>query len=229
MNLTFRAVRGAVIAFTASLALASCVSAPEAPAVADAAPVVSVPAEPEPQPLAELAPVRKDLPPLIEEALAALEAHAGQIPHQDKIGVVDFSLPSRQPRFFLVDVATGQVERSWLVAHGKGSDPNATGMVERFSNQPGSNASSRGAYVTADTYVGQHGPSRRLIGLDTDNYMAMDRAIVIHGADYVSKSMAARQGRIGRSQGCFAFEPDEVGEVMAALGEGRMIYASKIA
>ncbi len=229
MNLTFRAVRGAVIAFTASLALASCVSAPEAPAVADAAPVVSVPAEPEPQPLAELAPVRKDLPPLIEEALAALEAHAGQIPHQDTIGVVDFSLPSRQPRFFLVDVATGQVERSWLVAHGKGSDPNATGMVERFWNPPGSNASSRGAYVTADTYVGQHGPSRRLIGLDTDNYMAMDRAIVIHGADYVSKSMAARQGRIGRSQGCFAFEPDEVGEVMAALGEGRMIYASKIA
>jgi hypothetical protein len=184
---------------------------------------------PEPAPLAEAAPVRKDLPPLIEEALAALDAHAGQVAHQDKIGVVDFSLPSKQPRFFLVDVATGEVERSWLVSHGKGSDPNGTGMVERFSNMPGSNASSRGAYLTANTYVGQHGRSQRLIGLDTDNSMALDRAIVIHGAAYVSEAMAARQGRIGRSQGCFAFEPGVVGEVMAALGEGRMIYAGKAA
>ena len=227
MKLSFRCLRGAVVAAAASVALASCVSAPEAPGapaeIAVAAPVA------EPAPAVEAVPVREDLPPLIAEALAALDAHRSQVPLHDKIGVVDFSLPSREPRFFVVDVATGQVERSWLVAHGSGSDPNATGMVERFSNQPGSNASSRGAYVTADTYVGQHGPSRRLIGLDTDNYMAMDRAIVIHGADYVSKSMAARQGRIGRSQGCFAFEPDEVGEVMAALGEGRMIYAGKIA
>jgi hypothetical protein len=227
MNLTFRAVRGAVFAAIASLALASCVSAPEAPTATVASAPAPAAGPAVEQAIAEAAPDRQDLPPLIAEALSALDAHGAQVPLHDKIGVVDFSLPSREPRFFLVDVATGQVERSWLVAHGKGSDPNATGTVERFSNQPGSNASSRGAYVTGDTYVGQHGPSRRLIGLDADNYMAMDRAIVIHGADYVSKTMAAQQGRIGRSQGCFAFEPDEVGEVMAALGEGRKIYAGK--
>ena len=181
-----------------------------------------------PQVVAEAEPAPLDVPPLIAEALASLQAHSSEVPMHDKIGVIDFSLPSRQPRFFLVDVATGHVERSWLVSHGKGSDPNATGMVQRFSNQPGSNASSRGAYLTANTYVGEHGLSRRLIGLDADNNMAMDRAIVIHGADYVSETMAERQGRIGRSQGCFAFAPNEVRQVMEMLGEGRMIYAGKL-
>jgi len=224
MNLTFRAVRGAVTAFAASLALASCVSTPEAPI---AAPVAALPAEPET--LVEVAPPPLDVPPLIAEALAALEAHAGQVRHHDKIAVVDFSLPSREPRFHVVDVATGKIERSWLVAHGSGSDPDGTGTVQRFSNQPGSNASSRGAYVTAETYVGQHGRSQRLVGLDADNDMAFNRAIVIHGADYVDPALIARQGRIGRSQGCFAFEESEVAEVMALLGEGRLIYASTAA
>ncbi|HYD25118.1 MAG TPA: murein L,D-transpeptidase catalytic domain family protein [Croceibacterium sp.] len=225
MNLSFRAVRGAVVAAAASLALASCVSTPAVPP----APAVAMPAaEPTAAPtLAETAPAREDLPPLIAEALAALEAHSGHVPRRDKIGVVDFSLPSREPRFHVVDVATRTIERSWLVAHGSGSDPNATGMVQRFSNQPGSHASSRGAYPTANTYVGQHGRSQRLIGLDAENDMAMDRAIVIHGADYVSGAMAARQGRIGRSQGCFAFAPDDVAQVIDTLGEGRMIYAGK--
>ena len=227
MNLSFRCLRGAVVAAAASLALASCVSAPampRAPAEIDVAAPVAGPA-----PGAEAAPVRQDLPPLIAEALAALDAHAPYVAHRDKIAVVDFSLPSSEPRFHLVDVATGRIERSWLVAHGSGSDPNATGRVERFSNEPGSHASSRGAYLTAGTYHGQHGRSQRLIGLDADNDRAMDRAIVIHGAPYVDPGLLARQGRIGRSQGCFAFELGEVDEVMSRLGEGRMIYAGKTA
>ena len=99
--------------------------------------------------------------------------------------------------------------------------------MQGFSNRPGSNASSRGAFVTAERYVGQHGLSQRLIGLEPDNDMAMDRAIVIHGADYVDPALIASQGRIGRSQGCFAFETDQVTTVMDLLGEGRMIYAGK--
>jgi len=182
-----------------------------------------VQAQAEPEPV-----IRGELPPLIAEALAALDQHSWRIPHRDRIAVVDFTLPSREPRMHLVDVASGQVERSWLVAHGSGSDPKATGMVQSFSGQPGSYATSRGAYLTANTYVGEHGLSRRLIGLDPDNYWAMDRAIVIHGADYVSHTMARQQGRIGRSQGCFAFAPEEVVEVMQELGEGRMIYAGKL-
>jgi hypothetical protein len=224
MEFIRRRVAGMILVIAGSLALASCVSSPGA-TTAPATASIAVPAA-APSPVVEAAAARRDVPPLIAEAL---DAHAAHVPLHDKIGVVDFSLPSRQPRFFLVDVATGQVERSWLVSHGSGSDPNATGMLQRFSNQPGSNASSRGAYLTANTYAGKRGPSRRLIGLDADNSLAMDRAIVIHGADYVSEAMAARQGRIGRSQGCFAFAPDEVTEVMRELGEGRMIYAGKLA
>jgi len=227
MNLFLGKLRGIVFA-AASLALASCAEGPQAPA----GPVSVAVATPEPaampEVVAEAAPAPLDVPPIIAEALASLQAHGTEVPMHDKIGVIDFSLPSSQPRFFLVDVATGQVERSWLVAHGSGSDPNATGMLQRFSSQPGSYATSRGAYLTANMYVGEHGLSRRLIGLDPDNYWSMDRAIVIHGADYVSHEMAARQGRIGRSQGCFAFAPEEVSEVIQELGEGRMIYAGKL-
>ena len=222
MKFIRRRLAGAVLVIAGSLALASCVTAPEAPA----APSIAMPA-PEAAPVAEAAPARQDLPPLIAEALAALDAHASRVIHRDKIGVVDFSLPSSEPRFFLVDVASGTIERRWLVSHGSGSDPNGTGMVQRFSNQPGSNATSRGAYLTANTYVGKYGRSQRLIGLDPDNDMAMDRAIVIHGAPYVDPALIPAQGRIGRSQGCFAFELGEVGAVMDLLGEGRMIYAGK--
>ena len=98
-------------------------------------------------------------------------------------------------------------------------------MVQSFSNRLGSNATSRGAYLTANPYDGKYGRSQRLIGLDPENDMAMDRAIVIHGAPYVDPALIPVQGRIGRSQGCFAFELDEVGAVMNLLGEGRMIYA----
>jgi hypothetical protein len=164
---------------------------------------------------------------LLAEALAALDHHP--IAARDKLALVDFSLASREPRFHLIDVAGGRIEQSWLVAHGSGSDPEHTGLLHWFSNQPGSNASSNGAFLTSEPYVGQHGRSQRLIGLEPSNDRALDRAIVIHGADYVDPALIAAQGRIGRSQGCFAFEQGEVARVMERLGEGRLIYAGKAA
>jgi len=166
------------------------------------------------------------MPRLFPRAMAALDAHAGQVAHRDRIGVVDFASASSEPRFHLVDLASGDVS-SHLVAHGSGSDPDRSGWLQRFSNQPDSNASSRGAYLTAAEYTGKHGRSRRLIGLDADNSMAEPRAIVIHAADYVSEAMAAAQGRIGRSQGCFAFAASALGEIMDRLGPGRLIFAWK--
>ena len=229
MQFSRRHFIGAALVAAAGVSTASCVTAPRKvalprpapPPLADGPPPVQAQAEPEAAP-------RADLPPLVAEALAALDAHAWRVPNRDRIGVVDFTLPSSEPRFHLVDVASGRIERSWLVAHGSGSDPAATGRLHRFSNEPGSNASSRGAYLTANNYVGKHGHSRRLIGLDPTNDLALDRAIVIHGANYVDPALIARQGRIGRSQGCFAFAPGEVATVMESLGEGRMIYASRI-
>jgi hypothetical protein len=194
-------------------------------AVEPARPVsASLPPAPAPLPAAVAVSER---PPLLAEALAALDSHG--IAARDRIAVADFSLPSSEPRFHLVDVAGGAIGQSWLVAHGSGSDPAHTGMLQRFSNEPGSNATSRGAYLTANIYYGKYGRSQRLIGLDPDNSMALDRAIVLHGAPYVDPALIAAQGRLGRSQGCFAVELAEIASVMDFLGEGRMIYAGKLA
>ena len=199
--------------------VAACTTRSVAPPLAPAA----APVPPAPRPA--VAAAQAEWPPRLAEALAALDRDP--IAARDRLALVDFSLPSREPRFHLVDVAGGRIEQSWLVAHGSGSDPAHTGLLHYFSNRPGSNASSNGAFVTSDYYVGQHGRSQRLIGLEPSNDMAFARAIVIHGAAYVDPALIAAQGRIGRSQGCFAFEQGEVAWVMERLGEGRLIYAGK--
>jgi len=165
-------------------------------------------------------------PGLLRRALAALERHRERIVHRDIIGLADFSLPSRAPRFHLVALADGSAS-SHLVAHGRGSDPAHTGWLERFSNEPRSNATSSGAYLTGDRYVGAHGHSMRLDGLDPTNSNAASRAIVVHSAWYVSKQMARSRGALGRSQGCFAVSGSSLEEVMEQLGPGRLIYAGK--
>ena len=163
-------------------------------------------------------------PSLLRRALDALEKHRGSISYRDFIGVADFSLPSRAPRFHLVNLAEGSV-RSHLVAHGRGSDPAHTGWLERFSNEPRSNATSAGAYKTGSFYLGAHGRSMRLEGLDPTNSNALSRAIVVHGAWYVNEEMIGRSGMLGRSEGCFAVAGSSLPEIMARLAPGRLIYA----
>jgi hypothetical protein len=188
---------------------------------------VSTPA-PRPAPL-PAAPRQAAMPPLLQEALASLDKHSRRLARRDRIALADFSLHSSEPRFHLVDVAGGRIEQSWLVAHGKGSDPSHTGHLQSFSNQYGSNATSRGAFSTANPYYGKYGRSQRLIGLDPENDAALERAIVLHGADYVSPGLIASHGRIGRSYGCFSVELNQIGVVMDRLGEGALIYAGQIA
>ena len=117
--------------------------------------------------------------------------------------------------------------RSHLVAHGRGSDPEHTGWLERFSNEPRSHATSAGAFKTDSVYVGEHGQSIRLEGLDESNSNAASRAIVVHGAWYVSEEIARERRVLGRSEGCFAVAQSSIREVLAALGPGRLIYADK--
>ena len=164
---------------------------------------------------------------LLPQVRAALDRHAAHIVERDIVGLVDFSAPSRAARFYLLDSAEAQVVSVHLVAHGKGSDPANIGWVERLSNQPGSNASCDGAFLTGQTYFGEHGRSRRLIGLEPQNDMAEARAIVIHAAPYVDPAMAVSQGRVGRSQGCFAVAPREIDDVLELLGTGRMLFATR--
>jgi hypothetical protein len=163
-------------------------------------------------------------PSLLRRALEALERHHDSISYRDFIGVADFSLPSRAPRFHLVNLADGSV-RSHLVAHGRGSDPSHTGWLERFSNEPRSNATSAGAYRTGSLYLGAHGRSMRLEGLDPTNSNALSRTIVVHAAWYVNEQVIGHSGMLGRSQGCFAVADSSLPEIMARLGPGRMIYA----
>ena len=162
---------------------------------------------------------------LIARANAALDRHAGIIRNRDLVGIADFGRNSSTPRFHLIDLHNGRMD-SFLVAHGRGSDPAHTGWLQRFSNLPGSEATSAGAYLTKDVYFGAHGRSRRIAGLDADNDQAEPRGVVVHGAWYVNRELAAK-GAIGRSEGCFAFQQDLVDQVIDRLGSGRLILATK--
>lgn len=165
-------------------------------------------------------------PRLFQQALAALDEHAQSIRLHDRIAVVDFASPSSDERFHFIDVVSGQVSRLH-VTHGQGSDPEHTGFLQSFSNVFNSNASCEGAFVTADYYVGKHGRSQRLVGLDPTNSNALDRAIVIHGAWYANTDMIQTHGKLGRSQGCFAVGEDKLGDVFNHLGKGRLLYAAR--
>ncbi len=164
---------------------------------------------------------------VMQRALAAFERHSAHFSDRRMIAIADFSLSSAMRRFHIVDMASGEAS-PLLVAHGRGSDPDHSGWVQSFSNIHGSEATSSGTYVTGQSYVGQHGRSRRLLGLDPENDAAEARAIVIHPAWYVSAAMVAERGKIGRSQGCFAFSEGDIDQVLSRLPEGCMLYADKV-
>jgi hypothetical protein len=166
-------------------------------------------------------------PRLVARARAAFDSHRNQLRAIDVVGIADFSKSSSESRFYLLDTNTGRVTRH-LVAHGRGSDPEHTGFLQRFSNAPGSYATSSGAYVTSDYYPGRYGRAMRVRGLDNSNSNAESRAIVIHSAWYAEPQVAAMQGRLGRSEGCFAFSYQSRQEVLARLGPGRFLYADRL-
>lgn len=154
------------------------------------------------------------------------------IAHRDKYrpnsnprywGVVNFDLHSAKPRLFLFDSVVGSVSKH-LCAHGRGSEgPADDGYAEIFKNTDGSNCSSLGIYQCDVTYIGGHGKSLYLDGLEESNSNARRRHIVMHGADYVSPSVIAQTGRIGRSLGCPAIEMDDVEKVIPALMGGSFL------
>jgi hypothetical protein len=129
----------------------------------------------------------------------------------DILTIVDFSLPSTEERMWVIDMKTKTILLQSLVAHGRNSGDN---VATSFSNVSESFQSSLGFYTTGEVYQGKHGFSLRLDGLEKGiNDNARNRAVVIHGADYVSKSFIKQHGRLGRSQGCPAV-PYEVHETL---------------
>lgn len=164
---------------------------------------------------------------LLDIAKRELDRMGNRIWVRDVVGMADFSLPSAEPRFFIASLVNGTVNR-YYVTHGRGSDPQHDGWLKDFSNDPGSNATSRGAYLTRNYYNGKHGLSMRLSGLEADNNNAEDRAIVVHGADYANPDLIRTMGKLGRSEGCFAFPQTKLVEVIARMGPGRMIFADRL-
>ncbi|OJW73062.1 MAG: twin-arginine translocation pathway signal [Sphingomonadales bacterium 63-6] len=145
----------------------------------------------------------------------------------DIVGIADYGVHSAIPRFHFANLEAGNV-RSFLVAHGTGSDPDHSGFLQQFSNVEGSNATSRGAYITWEWYKGKYGTSIRLGGLDQDNSNALPRAIVMHSADYATQAHVEKWGRLGRSNGCFAMSPEDFNEALWHLSGGRLLYADRL-
>lgn len=140
-----------------------------------------------------------------------------------RLAVIDYSLPSTTPRLWVFDVDRGRLLFQELVAHGRNTGEQ---LAARFSNVEGSKMSSLGLFQATETYNGSNGYSLRLRGLDEGfNDNALSRAIVMHGAAYVSAAVAERLGRLGRSWGCPAVR-NEVARVMIdTLKGGALLFA----
>jgi hypothetical protein len=146
----------------------------------------------------------------------------GVILNDNIISIVDFSLPSTEKRLYVVDLKNYQVLYKTYVAHGRNS---GTVMANSFSNNNSSFKSSLGFYKTLDTYSGKHGYSLRLQGLERGvNDNAYERAIVMHGADYVNPAYIPKQGRIGRSLGCPAVMTKEATPIINTIKNGTCLF-----
>jgi hypothetical protein len=138
------------------------------------------------------------------------------------IAIIDFSKPSVEDRFFIINLRSKQVIKKTLVAHGKNS---GVLNAESFSNTVHSNQSSLGLFITQNTYTGKHGYSLRLNGVDKGiNDNAFKRAVVIHGADYVSDYFIQKHQRLGRSFGCPALPVDETKEIIDLIKDGTCLF-----
>ena len=155
-------------------------------------------------------------------------ARAGDVLwRRDIAGIADFSVHSAIPRFHFANLENGTVQ-SYRVAHGMGSDPEHDGWLKWFSNDVGSNCTSRGAYISWEWYTGKYGTSVRLGSLDPDNSNTYDRAIVMHSAEYCTQAHVDTWGRLGRSNGCFAMAPDDFLFALAQLSGGRLLFADRL-
>lgn len=178
---------------------------------------------------AQLDRLRQQAPDLNVHALTlALSAsdcaiRSGQADGAHRLAVIDYSLPSTQPRLWVFDLDQSRLLYRDYVAHGRGSGEN---YATSFSDTEGSHQSSLGLFRTADTYIGGNGYSLRLDGLEQRfNGRARERMIVMHGAPYVDPAMARRQGRLGRSWGCPALRPAVAQTVIDQLKQGQLLFA----
>ena len=136
--------------------------------------------------------------------------------------VIDFSLPSREKRMWIIDIANKSLVLNTWVAHGERS---GFDIPDHFSDRVDSRESSLGFYLTDNVYMGDHGRSLKLDGLDEGfNANARKRSIVLHAAPYVCQEVIDQHGRLGRSFGCPAVSPDVIDEVIETIKDKNVIF-----
>src|SRR5262245_10119625 len=174
-----------------------------------------------------LADVLASAAPSADRDVLALAARATDCARRegavDRLAVIDYSRPSSEPRLWVFDLDQGRLLFEELVAHGRGTGEL---LAEHFSNDEGSHMSSLGLFRTAEPYDGANGYSLRLHGLEPGyNDRAFDRAIVMHGAPYVSGDLVRTQGRLGRSFGCPAVRQGVARRMIDTLKDGALLFA----
>ena len=158
--------------------------------------------------------------PMLQRAFEYLNEHSDEVQNQNYLTVINFDLPSTAERMAVIDLKNVTVN-TYLVAHGKES---GNLYATSFSNEPNSNKSSLGIYLTGNEYVGEHGLSMILRGMEASNSNAESREIVLHGADYVSYDFIKQTGRLGRSLGCTAVSMQYSTELTKKLEGGSVFY-----
>ena len=147
----------------------------------------------------------------------------GDVKNKDMLTIVDYTLPSKKKRLWVIDLKTGKVVMKLHVAQGKNS---GVYKATRFSNKFGSDKSSLGIFATAKPYQGKHGLSLRLRGLEKGiNNHAMKRAIVVHPAWYVSPKFLHNHGRLGRSWGCLSVNEKKSERLIKLIKKGSVVFA----
>jgi hypothetical protein len=146
----------------------------------------------------------------------------GKLANQSIVSIVDFSQSSDKKRLYVLDMENYHVLFNTLVAHGKNSGKE---WATNFSNQLSSFKSSPGFFITGQTYSGGNGYSLKLDGLEKGiNDRALQRAIVMHGADYVDESYISSLGFIGRSHGCPAVPAKQAKSIINTIKNGAVLY-----
>jgi hypothetical protein len=154
---------------------------------------------------------------------ASCAVKSGAVGAPSTLTVIDYSKPSTERRLWVFDLKAKELVYEELVAHGQGSGAN---MATQFSNTDESHQTSLGLFVARETYIGKHGYSLRLDGLDRGvNDRARDRAIVIHGAPYVSEQFVKANGRLGRSWGCPAISAAVAKPMIDKVKGGGLVFA----
>ena len=164
-------------------------------------------------------------PDVLNMALSAASCAVsqGDADAPSTLTVIDYSKPSSQKRLWVFDLKSHELVYEELVAHGQGSGLNT---ATQFGNEADTHRTSLGLFKTDTTYVGKNGYSLRLDGLDKGlNDQARDRAIVMHGAPYVSEAFVKATGRLGRSWGCPAVSATVAKQLIDRVKGGGLVFA----